>query len=146
MGDPLEFPDGWTAGVIAGVDELFVSDLSYDFEQIAIFGEATYAVSDQLSVTAGIRWFDFQEDKILNFDGIFALQTIGVPDSTSSDDISPRVIVSYQATDALQINLQAAKGFRLGGVNDPLNEPICNADDLATFGPFQSSLSRFLSQ
>ena len=136
MGDPLEFPDGWTAGVIAGVDELFVSDLSYDFEQIAIFGEATYAVSDQLSVTAGIRWFDFQEDKILNFDGIFALQTIGVPDSTSSDDISPRVIVSYQATDALQINLQAAKGFRLGGVNDPLNEPICNADDLATFGPF----------
>ena len=29
------------------------------------------------------------------------------------------------------------QGFRLGGVNDPLNTGICNADDITTFGPFQ---------
>lgn len=141
LANPILIPElgvapGWTAGFLAGVDNLFISDLSFDFEQIAIFGEATYAVTDRLSVTAGIRWFDFDEDKILNFDGIFAVPTNAVADSTSSNDVSPRVIVSYQATDDLQINLQAAKGFRLGGVNDPLNEPICNADDLETFGVF----------
>ena len=141
LANPILIPElgvapGWTAGVIAGIDELFVSDLTYDFKQFAVFGEATFDFSDQLSVTAGLRWFDFQEDKILNFDGIFAVQTINVPASTSSNDISPRVMLSYDVTSDFQFNMQAAKGFRLGGVNDPLNEPICNADDLVTYGAF----------
>ncbi len=36
------------------------------------------------------------------------------------------------------MNLQAAKGFRLGGVNDPLNVPLCSGSDVATFGSFQT--------
>jgi iron complex outermembrane receptor protein len=36
------------------------------------------------------------------------------------------------------LNAQAAKGFRLGGVNDPLNLPLCSAGDAAIFGGFQS--------
>ena len=35
------------------------------------------------------------------------------------------------------VNAQASKGFRLGGVNDPLNLPLCNAQDAALFGGFQ---------
>src|SRR5262249_40466182 len=30
-------------------------------------------------------------------------------------------------------NAQVSKGFRLGGINDPLNVPICTPADLATF-------------
>ena len=40
-------------------------------------------------------------------------------------------------SDALTLNAQASKGFRLGGVNDPLNTPLCTPDDLALFGGFQ---------
>src|SRR4029077_16602512 len=41
---------------------------------------------------------------------------------------------SYKVTDATTLNAQASKGFRLGGINDPLNVPICTAQDLITFG------------
>ena len=44
------------------------------------------------------------------------------------------VIASYDVTAATQVNAQVSKGFRLGGINDPLNAPICSAADLATFG------------
>ncbi len=37
-------------------------------------------------------------------------------------------------TDDLTLNAQASRGFRLGGINDPLNVPLCTDEDLATFG------------
>jgi iron complex outermembrane receptor protein len=37
-------------------------------------------------------------------------------------------------TDATTLNAQASKGFRLGGINDPLNVNLCTAQDKVTFG------------
>jgi iron complex outermembrane receptor protein len=34
----------------------------------------------------------------------------------------------------MRFTAQVARGFRLGGINDPLNEPLCEAQDLTTFG------------
>ena len=48
--------------------------------------------------------------------------------------MAPRVIASYAVTAATQVNAQVSKGFRLGGINDPLNTPLCSPADLATFG------------
>jgi iron complex outermembrane receptor protein len=56
------------------------------------------------------------------------------PGSTSSSGISPRVILSFDANDNVQFNAQVAKGFRLGGINDPLNLGLCTPADAATFG------------
>src|SRR6185503_13310411 len=56
-----------------------------------------------------------------------------VPGSTSADGLAPRFIASYRATDNLTFNAQASQGFRLGGINDPLNVPLCTQADLATF-------------
>ena len=132
-GAPLDFRATFP---LAGVDVPFFSTIPYDFEQIAIFGEATFSLNDRLDVTAGLRWFDFTEKRILNFDGLLADQTIGLAGKTSSDGFSPRVILSYAASDNLQLNAQIAKGFRLGGINDPLNIPLCSPTDLVTFGGF----------
>ena len=137
-GGPLNFPDGWTAGFIAETDQLFVSQIPYQFEQVSVFGEASYDLTERLNVTAGIRWFDFQEDRVLNFDGVFALTTPGLEGTTSSSGVSPRVIVSYDVNDNVRINAQASRGFRLGGINDPLNERLCTPEDLVTFGGFDA--------
>lgn len=123
-----------TAGPLAPRDVLYYSLIPYDFKQLALFGEGSYDLTDQLSVTAGVRWFDFEEERVLNFDGLFADQSIGQAGKTSSDGFSPRVIVSYAATPDLTLNAQVSKGFRLGGINDPLNAPLCSAQDLVTFG------------
>lgn len=135
IGGPFPFRETFP---LAPVDVPFFSLIPYDFEQIAIFGEATADLSERLSVTFGLRWFDFTENRILNFDGILADQTIGLVGRTTSDGVSPRVIIAFDATDDVKINGQVAKGFRLGGINDPLNLPICSDQDAATFGGFDT--------
>src|SRR6185436_13354599 len=58
-----------TAGTkLAKKDELYKSDLHYDYNQLAVFGEATYSVTDRLDVTGGVRWYDFEEDRTQVFD------------------------------------------------------------------------------
>lgn len=128
-----------TAGLRAPKDSLFWSDLKYKFKQYALFGEGTYRVTDKLDVTGGLRWYDFKEDRTQIFDGIFGNDDNGKslvqqPGSTNANGIAPRVMASYKLSDAHRLNAQISKGFRLGGINDPLNVPLCTAQDLITFG------------
>jgi iron complex outermembrane receptor protein len=97
-----------------------------------------YQFTDRFNLTGGLRWFSYDEERTLNFDGIFADRTIGLEGETDSDGYSPRVIAHYHATDNVQMTAQVSKGFRLGGINDPLNKPLCSAEDLATFGGFDA--------
>jgi len=127
-----------TQGLRAPRDVLYYSDLAYDLNQFAIFGEGTVAVTDRLDVTAGLRYYNFDEDRDQVFDGIFAndntgTQLVSVPGSTSADGLAPRLIASFKATDVLTLNAQLARGVRLGGINDPINAPLCTPADLETF-------------
>ncbi len=123
-----------TAGTkIAKTDELYKSDLHYKLNQFALFGEGTYHATPKLDVTGGLRFYDFKEDRTQIFDGIFSdpIDSVG---SVKANGIAPRVIASYKLNDSTRLNAQIAKGFRLGGINDPLLTPNCTAQDLATFG------------
>jgi len=115
----------------------FNSDLPFTLEQFAIFGEASYELTDRLTFTAGGRYYDFEEERTITTGGLFASRNTGRIDRTASDGFTPRFLLSYKASDDVTINAQASQGFRLGGVNDPLNVPLCNAQDLALFGGFQ---------
>jgi iron complex outermembrane receptor protein len=127
-----------TVGLRAARDVLFFSDLAYDLKQTAIFGEGTVRVGERLDLTAGLRYYNFDEDREQVFDGIFAhdntgTQIVSVPGSTSADGFAPRFIASYKASDNVTINAQVARGVRLGGINDPLNVPLCTRQDSITF-------------
>jgi iron complex outermembrane receptor protein len=115
-------------------DTPYFSDLTYDFKQFALFGEGTWRFTQEWSLTGGVRYYDFDEDRVLTFAGVFADQGYtDQPGSTSSDGYSPRVIVSYEPNDDLLFTAQVARGFRLGGINDPLNVALCGRDDLTTY-------------
>lgn len=130
---------GTAAAVANGFrpDSPFNSDLPYDIEQLAYFGEATLDVTDRTHFTAGLRYYDFEETRTITTGGLFAAGDSNVVDETSSDGFAPRFIISHDVSDAVSLNVQASKGFRLGGVNDPLNVPICTPEDRAIFGGFQ---------
>ena len=53
--------------------------------------------------------------------------------SVSSDGLSPRVILAFSPSKDVQFTAQAARGFRLGGINDPLNVTLCTPADLTTY-------------
>ena len=114
----------------------YFSDVPFTFKQLALFGEGTYRFTDQWSLTGGLRYYDFDEDRTLTFAGVFAddLHT-NEKASTSSDGFSPRLILAYEPNDDVLLTAQVARGFRLGGINDPLNRRLCDpaTGDLATF-------------
>jgi iron complex outermembrane receptor protein len=128
-----------TMGLRAPRDTLFFSDLSYGLNQFALFGEGTYALTPRFSITGGLRYYHFSEDKEQIFDGLFANDNTGTslvsqPGSTDADGLAPRIIASYRLSETAHLNGQISRGFRLGGINDPLNVPLCTAQDLVTFG------------
>ncbi len=116
------------------VDELFYSDIPYQLEQYAVFGEVSYDLNDKTMLVVGARFFDYEEKRTLNFDGIYNASVLNQKSKVSSDGISPRVMLRYDVNDDVMLNAQVSKGFRLGGINDPLNEPLCSDPDKATFG------------
>jgi iron complex outermembrane receptor protein len=118
----------------APADNPYYSQLTYDFRQFALFGESTLHFTDVWSLTGGLRYYDFKEDRVLVFGGFFSTPTLATPASTSSDGFSPRLILEMKPNDDVRFNAQVSRGFRLGGINDPLNEPLCGSADLATFG------------
>jgi iron complex outermembrane recepter protein len=128
----------------APADTPFYSDLSYRLKQYAGFGEATWHLNNQWALTGGLRYYKFTEDKSVLFGGVFSGETFVNPpantipgailNSTDSSGTSPRAIASYKVTDDVQFSAQAARGFRLGGINDPINLPLCSPLDKVVFG------------
>ena len=113
------------------------ADLPYDIRQLAVFGEGSYDFG-QFRITAGARYYDFKETRDFVSGGVFSNRDTFIADETESNGFSPRVILTYEPNDDLRVNAQVSKGFRLGGVNDPLNIPLCNGGptgvDALTFG------------
>lgn len=120
-----------------GPDSPYNSDLPYNIRQWALFGEGSYALTDRFTLTVGARYYQFDEERDFISGGLFS-NGDNRTDETSSNGITPRVIASYDLSDDIALNVQASQGFRLGGVNDPLNLPLCSDDDEAIFGGFQS--------
>jgi iron complex outermembrane recepter protein len=131
-----------SASVYAPTDSLFWSDLNYNFHQYAVFGEATYSATDRLDVTGGLRWYNYKEDRTQIFDGLFGEGGDGLPQlqpgSAKANGIAPRIVANFKLNDMSRLYAQVAKGFRLGGINDPLNVSLCTPQDLQTFGGHNS--------
>ena len=114
------------------------ADLPYIIKQKALFGEASYDFG-QFKLTGGGRWYDFKETRDFISGGLFSNVDTFIGDKTKSNGFSPRVIATYEPNRNLSLNVQAAKGFRLGGINDPLNLPLCTDEDELIYGPFTSA-------
>lgn len=133
------FGAGTSAGTANGfpLNSPYNADIVYDIKQRAVFGEASYMFGEQFTLTAGGRYYDFSEDRLFKSGGLFS-NADNQTGSTKSDGFTPRVLASFKATDGITINAQASKGFRLGGINDPLNIPLCSGGatgiDALTFG------------
>jgi len=125
-----------TSTTPALADHLFFSRFEFDFSQWALFGELTYKIAEKIQITAGLRWFEFSEQRSLDLDGLFAADSARQPGpaKTVSSGLTPRFIVAYEVSESFQVNAQIAKGFRLGGINDPLNTPLCTPEDFETYG------------
>lgn len=82
----------------------------------AVYGEATYHLTDQLSFTAGLRYSDEHKKTAVT------MQTFGTPFASfagkkSWSAVTPKFGVQYNVDDDVMLYASATKGFKSGGFN-----------------------------
>jgi outer membrane receptor protein involved in Fe transport len=115
--------------------------------EIGLFSEVTWAPISRLDLTAGLRYFDWHQNFYLYFGGIAGSLGPGEPlvtqQGAAASGVNPRFVANFRATDSTIVFAEAAKGFRYGGVNQPVPITFCGAALAAlglssaptTFGP-----------
>jgi len=113
----------------------FVNDAIRSEEQLAIFGEVTFDLTDRLAVTAGARYYDLESrlvgssnfatfgdvdgDGGRSFDVIFADEL-----PLKENDTIFKGVISYQHSDDMLFFFNYSEGFRPGGFNRIDNDGV----------------------
>ncbi len=101
----------------------------------AWFIDATYQITQEFQVSAGVRRAYLEHEGAYTADGPLNGGFSGPPDTYSihgEHNTAPRFTAKYQFAPNQMLYASAAKGFRIGGTNSKL-PAICNAD-LANLG------------
>lgn len=109
-------PSGSQADIFGRVED-------YTIDEMALFTELSYDITERLQAIVGLRWYDFEQDtqarETLPFGG-FVGGMAPPPDparSASDSDVSVKLSLSYKASDAWTFYGLYAEGFRQGGTN-----------------------------
>lgn len=122
-------PDGYVSTLDARL-----TDTEY-----ALFGEGSFAVTDRLKATAGLRLSQVElAFEQANYGQLSARPSISSPFAYTTGQgkdkpVTPKFGVQYDLRPGSMLYANAAKGFRAGGVNVPLNPQVCSTG-LAQFG------------
>ncbi|WP_345547823.1 TonB-dependent receptor [Microbulbifer aestuariivivens] len=126
-----------------------------DYRSAAIYGDATWAVTDRMNLTFGARYT--QDDKDFTIDTAYQNELYGIPfgmaffsggnpaiSQSSSDswsDLSGRVVLDYQWNDDVMTYASISNGFKAGGFNS-LNygDDIDNSFDQETVVNFEAGI------
>lgn len=119
------------------IGRIFARNNFDSFDQYAFFGEGSYEVLNDLTATAGLRWFhSARSDQQVLVQQFFPGQPVG-PEPFQQFDQSAlfkKFELSYKIDGAGLVYAQAAQGFRAGGPNYPggfnLTAPSYGADSV----------------
>ena len=134
---PLAFIS--TGGAAANPTGLiYQANNPYHIKQYAVFGEGTYALTDTLKLTAGVRWYKFNsraDEETAGFATTSgnAAQTLNTF-TQSNSGANPKVTLSYESNRELTVYGTIARGFRPGGINQQIPASICTINT-ETYGP-----------
>ncbi len=117
-------------GLPLGTDFLGINDTGYsqiyrgDIKEVALFGEASYELTEKLKITAGLRWFETKIDSNGEIGGFVGLDPTSAvePSFGKNNGFNPKFAAEYSYSDDGMVYASASKGFRRGGVNAaPIN-------------------------
>jgi len=114
--------DGTANAQSAGATEFTTESTSnIENETWAVFGQGSYDVSEQMTITAGVRYTDDEKDAlIVDFSG--AIPT--VPINLSDDNFSWDLALSYGTGEDSQVYGRVASGFRAPTIQDRIADDV----------------------
>jgi outer membrane receptor protein involved in Fe transport len=119
-------------------------------KSFSIFGDASYKLTDRLSLGGGIRYFEDKQTSLIEY-----APGTGVEQSAKFTSVDPRVYLSYKYNKRGTVYASFAKGFRSGGFNsapfDPYKPEKVYTYELGTKGTttdgvFSYELAGFFTQ
>jgi outer membrane receptor protein involved in Fe transport len=125
--------NGNPVSLLPNGDSYFNRNQSRD-EQLAAFGEGSYAITDKLKATLGLR-YSKSDVYFTNFAA--GPQNFGFTGGSGEEHekpLTPKVSLSYQANRDNLYYTTWAKGFRPGGANAPIPQAATCGPDLALLG------------
>ncbi len=173
----------WIAGVYYFSEEasdFFRAPITFPFgtgilnsevenESLAVFGQLTYRLTDDLALTAGVRWTEDEKQLLPDFrtelgtgvdflpftNNVNGVRQPNVPFAIVSktfSEVTPRISLEYNVSDGLLTYASYSEGFKSGGFNG--RQPFPRAAGVIQFDPetlktfevgakWQSSNNRF---
>jgi outer membrane receptor protein involved in Fe transport len=120
---------------LAPTDIGYSNTLDRTVEQLAVFGEFDYDVSEKLTLSAGVRWANFERNEFESFQfpqglpGFAGGNSPGFSSGFGTDgafngvgdnsDMIYKLGARYQIDDDKMVYALHSQGFRLGGQNSP---------------------------
>lgn len=104
-------------------------------DSYAAFGQVSYALTDQLNLTGGLRYSS--ESKEILIDTLFGgfPLVVGGTDKQTFNSLTPKISLDFNATDDVLLYASFSQGFRSGGFNGRPFSPT----DLAPFDEEKAS-------
>ncbi len=107
-------------GVLEPTDQWWLGVYDTELEQKAVFGEVAFDVTDNFTITAGGRWFEYDrtfdlvQEAPLGFSGF---SRTDAQTKTKDDDIVGKINLTYRIDDDRMVYFTWSEGFRNGGAN-----------------------------
>jgi iron complex outermembrane receptor protein len=103
---------------------IFTIDQPTQITQEALFGETTYSPTDQVHITGGLRVYHFDSQLDMVFSGLGSPTgndtAITQHVEQSNTGTNPKINLAYDLDANTLVYVEAARGFRPGGGNQPL--------------------------
>jgi iron complex outermembrane recepter protein len=106
-------------------------------DQIAVFTQLDYNVTDKLTLIAGLRLSKTEVEAAADYRGPVVGPPVSDGGSQEENPVTPKFGISYDINDDNMVYATAAKGFRIGGYNPRVGLPCSPL--LAALGLFDSN-------
>ena len=102
---------------LAPTDVYYYQRLRYEQEEYALFGEASYALTNTLTATLGGRYYWSTNSGFIYTESPMGLEIEDSRLSAKQDGFTPKVNLSWKPKDGLLFFATYSQGVRLGGAN-----------------------------
>jgi len=117
----FEVIEAWGVPALDALPVYF--EIDANTKELALFGEVNYALTDQLTLTAGARVFENTSD-FANLSILFGAEDSKTADAAKESSITPKFSIAYEANDDLNFYATVAQGYRVGRANFAIPNPI----------------------
>ena len=119
-----------------GTNNLADNHRRLNIDQYAVFGEASYLLSEHFKATLGARYYNYHGDSATSVSGVSANGTSDyLFGRAQNSGITPKLNLAYLPDGDTTVYATMSKGFRPGGPNSPIPVPPCPGQSPTQFGP-----------